>query len=316
MQILIVQSPHYDFNAATLIQGLINTNILDEENKLILGSVESSNYASDIKLEPEDVGHFANDSDIIFLCSNQGVQEHYLNNINNWKERVVYIDGEDVYDFNRDPDDFLLYFKREKRLSVHHKENVRPMPFAIEDRYYRCFPLWEDGSFYKRKWNLSCMFGPHDNTKPWRSEIERSLIDKNYVQSFIGSLYGGGGYVTVDTGNRDHLDYYTVMSQSKLAVDAHGAHECNSARYWEILANGSCLITRKNLIDMPYALIDGKHCLEYTTVDDLLSIIDNMYHTDFALARDISYESYHYCLENHRTHSRAKYILEQIREKI
>lgn len=324
MQILVIQSPHYDFNAATLIQGLINLKLSNDEwANLQLGAVEQSNYAIghiiDISLPEEDIVPYGRDSDIIFLCSNNGVRENLLDQIvttEDYNKKVVYVDGEDVHQFKKNPENFLLYFKREMRLDQQHADNVRPMPFASEDRYFQQYHSIEGGqmleNFSSRRYSLTCMFGPHDNSKPWRQTIEETLKAMNYKDSFIGQLYGGGKSSSIDTGGRDHVDFYSVLCRSKLSVDAHGAFECNSARFWEIVANASCLISRKNLIHMPNPFVNGVHFFEFRDTDELIGIIDNCYSDNFKRAAEVAMAGYWHTIKYHTTEERVRYMMKEV----
>ena len=73
MQILVVQTKHYDGCAATLIEGL---NFLSMQKVLSFNCTENSNYAYsgelDFSIRDEDIKHFADDADIIIIISFTG----------------------------------------------------------------------------------------------------------------------------------------------------------------------------------------------------------------------------------------------------
>ena len=170
MKILVIQTPHYDFNSATLIEGLHC--LIEKGEDIQLGCTEESNYAKTDKwnyhLNDSQITTWIHEADIFAVTSNQGVREDLLNNT----DRVVYIDGEDTYPYKKDPSNYVLYFKREMRLSEEHVDNVRPFPFGIERRYYQQYsPDIQKDVF------LSCMFGPHDDYKPWRKWIEQTCAN-------------------------------------------------------------------------------------------------------------------------------------------
>ena len=306
MKILVIQSPHYDFNAATLIQGLHNCIINGAPHELMC--TERSNYAeldgyySHYEEDENVLKKFAISADLIILCSNNNVKEYIA--FDTGRDDIVYVDGEDVHENKKNPMDFRFYFKREMRLNKKHHWNVHPFPFACEDRYFSAFKPLE------KKFSVACMFGPHDNTKPWRTNIEEWLKQAKIPDSVIGQLYGGEAvYPKLDTGGRDHSDYYQVLANSKISVDAHGAYECNSARYWESLANGCVLLTRSNLIHMPYMYEDKIHLFEFEAEADLI------YYIQYLITHDekrieMAKSAYEYTKKYHTTRARAEYLLD------
>jgi len=308
IKILIIQSPHYDFSGATLIEGL---HILQAKGEVEVFTAESSNYASGL-----DYSHqLANDADIlqygretadlVVKTSNQAVRSDLVESIDR-PEKTVFIDGEDTHPYIEDPKKYPLYFKREMRLDVDHPKNVKPFPFAIENRYIHNPNEWED-----RKFDVACMFGPHDSTKPWRREIEDKLNDMDLENSVIGQLYGGvPDRQDIDTGNRDHPDYYNVLALSKIAVDAHGAHECNSARFWESLACGCLLVTRRNLIHMPHPFENGIHMFEFQDPLSLGYIIPNLLKDDTTMQK-IANEALVHAMNFHTTEARVNQFLSE-----
>lgn len=318
MKILVVQTPHYDFCAASLIEGLNDLEIAGEVDELYCA--EASNYGanglkgSQAVLDHYEAKQYAKDkADVVIVTSNNNVKEDIVDGLAD-KSKVVYIDGEDVFQYKKNPHDFALYFKRELRkegMVVH--PNVRPFPFAAEKRYFR-YKSWFD-----KKYAVSCMFGPHDETKPWRTDIEKALLAAKLQDSIIGAVYGGAALSNIDTGNRDHSNYYEALALSKMSIDAHGAYECNSGRYWESLANNCCLFTRKNLIDMPYPFIDGEHLIEFETPEELVGkiefYIDNMHCIEHeTYIKNIAKAGYKHLKTYHTTKARSSYLLSECKK--
>jgi len=272
---------------------------------------ERSNYAeldgyySHYEEDENVIKKFAMSADLIILCSNNNVKEYLA--FDTGRTDIVYIDGEDTHPYKKDPKDFAIYFKREMRLDQEHSDNVKPFPFACEDRYFTPFNPKD------KKFNVACMFGPHDDTKPWRTDIEGWLKQANIPDSVIGQLYGGYAvHSTLDTGGRDHSHYYKVLAQSKMSVDAHGAYECNSARYWESLANGCLLLTRKNLIEMPNPYMHGHDIYEYETEQHLMDFITYLMEND-VVRIEMAKSSFRHTKECHTTAARAEYLLNEVR---
>jgi len=313
--ILVIQTPHYDFCSASLIQGLIELKRLGED--IEIKCVETSNYA-----EVKDKYTYADFDDKFlkkcaktdhFLCiltSNNNVQEHIAEQINR-PENTIYIDGEDTSPYKKKPEDFPLYFKREMMLDIEHPHNVRPFPFAAENRYFNLqrfgIRSWKDKTF-----NVSCMFGPHDDTKPWRRVIEAKLKTMELENSSIGPLYGGSPKAIIDTGNRDHSDYFHVLALSKISVDGYGAFGCNAARFWESLANQCCLITQPIKIHMHKPFLLDEHLLEFKNTENLEDYIK---YSDPEAIEKIAKNGFNHLRKYHTTEYRAKYLIDQCRNE-
>ena len=311
MKIAIISTPYYDFCASTLIEGL---QVLSTIENIQFACTEKSNYAeyedySSKYLDEREFIKFANEADVIVETSNNGVKTHLLNDINH-SEKLVYIDGEDVYHNKRDTKDFVLYFKREMRKSIQWPSNVRPFPFAAENRYFKIL-------HGKRTIDVSCMFGPHDNTKSWRVDYQNTALDiakENECTYQIGPIYGGSNVVeSIDTGNRNHKNYYNILNQSLISIDAYGSYGCNSGRFWEILAAGACLFTTENLIHMPHLFEDGVNCIEYSNVGELKEklryCLKNREYT-----KNIAREGFLHLSKHHTTLERAMYFVDEIRK--
>ena len=139
MKILVIQSPHYDFNAATLIQGLHNCIENGALHKLICA--ERSNYAeldgyySYYEPDENTIKKYAISADLIILCSNNNVKEYLA--FDTGRDDIIYMDGEDTHPYIKDPNNFALYFKREMRLNLDHPNNQllfvysRPSQFLL-----------------------------------------------------------------------------------------------------------------------------------------------------------------------------------------
>lgn len=313
MKILVVQTPHYDFCSASLIEGLEELERRNIIDKLMCS--ERSNYANipgkhNYHCDNDDeLIKFGKEADLIIMTSNQGVKEHIIDEINR-REVTVYIDGEDTSPYRKEPHNFPLYFKREMLLSEEHPDNIRPFPFAAENRYfaYGKMNMKPDD----KKINVACMFGPHDDMKHWRVGIENALKEAKIPESIIGQLYGGGSATTIDTGSRDHADYFSVLSMSKISVDAYGAYGCNAARFWESIANKCMLLTQPVLIHMPYPFEKGFHYIELEE-ETVAQNIDTLLTSNSWLA--IASYAYEHLKKYHTTKARAQYLLDECKKE-
>jgi len=317
MKILIIQSPYYDFCSSTLIEGLID---LSKEKDIELLCSEESNYAKTSKYnfcceDEQDLISFGEKADIIVLCSNNGVKEYLIERIRASILKTVYLDGEDTSPYKKDPVNFVLYFKREMLKSIIHPGNVISFPFAAENRYFNKSKNKSfDELWFSKNIDFSCMFGPHDEMKPWRKRIEEKLLElqlEKYFNSQIGQVYGGKFYIDIDTGNRDHEHYYTTLLRSKISFDAYGAHGCQAARFYEILANGCCLATQQSRIYMPdnKEFVDGYDSIVYSE-NDIEEKLDFCLNDEVKLY-NIAKNGFEFVNEYHTSKARAKFFLKQ-----
>lgn len=309
-KVLVIQSPHYDFNASTLIEGLVT---LENKNEVEFHCTETSNYGFkhlgyDNSLTEEEAIEYGKEADIIALCSNNSVKEHICDKIC-MPEKTVYIDGEDTSPYKKNPEDFVLYFKREMLKSIEHPDNVKPFPFGCENRYFYAEKLSNE-MFNKKSFNVACMFGVHDDTKPDRRWIEQTLIDMDLKNSHIGQMFGGNAFTTIDTGNRDHEYYYKVLAHAKISVDGYGAYQCNACRFWESLANGCCLLTQPILIHMPNEFINNEDLIEFSTPEDLKEKVNFLLENP-DICMKIAKKGYNKTYTYHTTEARAKNFLNE-----
>jgi hypothetical protein len=322
VKILVVGTPEYDFCAATLIEGL---RCLQETYDLEVVCSERSNYATvegkwhtsltDFYKTEQDCSDFGDDADIVIITSNKGVKEHLVKP--KWVNKTVYIDGEDLPDYRKSPKEYMLYFKREMLRDRKHKNNVLPFPFAAERRYFR-FPDKEFNEIWERKnKDVTCMFGPHDSTKPWRTTIEEALKRMELENSFIGQSYGGGSHANtkLDTGGREHYNYFQALADTRISIDGYGAYGCNAARFWESLANGCFLFTQKIRIFLPDRFIIDGALEEFLDEDDMVSRLGWLLNEGRPRLQKVARNGYLALKEHHTTEVRAKYLITECQNK-
>lgn len=317
MKILVIQTPEYDFCSATLIEGL---HCLIEEGQDIelvtseygnYGQTNQWNYCVDDEAKLIKCG---NEADIVVVTSNRNVKEFLVQD--SWKDKLVFIDGEDTYPNIKDPSNYVLYFLREMRLSEYHADNVRPFPFGIERRYYQCMPHNFSEAELSKDIPVSCMFGPHDDMKPWRRWIESTLMENEKEGWVVGQNYGGNrshfNQVEVNTGDRDHFNYYNVLARSKITIDGYGAYGCNAARFWEGLANGCLVFTQPLLIHMPPS-DSGCYFIQFSDKADLMIRLE-YYLKHPRLLSILAKRGFEYGKKFHTTKARAQYFLRECKE--
>ncbi len=309
MKLLIIQTPEYDFCVATLIEGLSLYTLVNDDVEFMCS--EKSNYAQENWTQNEnEIISYGKSADYIILTSNNRVREYLIEQIDPEHKKTIYLDGEDVSYFKKNPVDFIFYFKRELMLTeTMVNENVFCFPFAAELRYFsevNFDKLWESKDI-----DLICSFGPHDNTKPWRQEIENTLSSMKLLNAHIGQIYGNNIDV-IDTGNRNHRNYYELLKKSRIAIDAYGAFGCQSGRLYESLANGCCLITQSNRIQMPYNFVDTEDVLEFKNMDELRGNVEYLLKSPEVMKKMARSGFEHLC-KHHTTLARAQYFLKVIK---
>jgi spore maturation protein CgeB len=95
-----------------------------------------------------------------------------------------------------------------------------------------------------------------------------------------------------------------------MSVDAYGAHGCNAARFWEIIGQGSLLITQPVMIFMPYPFLEGQDYWEFKDMDQLEFVVryalDNPDQT-----ADMAKSAHSHALQYHSSPARVIYMLRE-----
>lgn len=292
MNISFVVPPNYDFLIATLIEGLIDLghNIVTSEN---------SNYGHFLKRR--EFVNFSNKADLLVISSGSYCDYSILKYIKN--DRVVFVDGSDFPSL----DNLLEYsinlvFKRE--LLYQSSRFIYPLPFAAEKRYFNDFNNIR---------NIVSFISTHNNY--YRRSIYNFI--KN-TRADIKNIFMGG------TGERSYNGisglpsptpkYYTLLNRSIASINFPGkGWDC--ARYWEIIANKSCLITPKIEIIIPNQFVDGIHYLSFSTLSELNEKIQYCLENPDS-AMEMANRAYDHLLKYHTTKERAKYFLDVIDSRL
>ena len=298
MKILCIHPPHFDHSFATLSEGLKE---LKKEQEIEIKWTAKSNYADEKHiLSDGEAIEFGKEANLILVTSNNGVKHHIHEAIGDYS-KTIYIDGEDSYQYRENPSRFAVYFKREMRLETdHHLSNVVPLPFAAESRYF----YWKEGT--EKELDLSCTFGPSDDSKPWRPKIEDALKRAHFENSFIGQVSPSMWQQEGKTAGSD--EYYWTIARSKVSVSARGGQGANiCGRQFEVLANFSCLVDQRIYVAFDYPLINGIHYVAYDNENDVVDAVK------YALEEDrwaeIAKNSYEYTKKYHTSKARAIYFL-------
>ncbi len=291
MKISYINPPVFDYLSSTLIEGL-----KDLGHEVI--SLNESNYGS--KIARKKFIKATNSSDLLIIGSGAFICYNILKDI--FHDKVVYIDGSDY------PEIYLpngikinLVFKRELLRISDFAENklIFPLPFGAEKRYFQESKLNKD---------IDVSFISSLNNYMRRSAhqaLSKKFKGRSYIEGTGERAYDGIAKKPLPTPN-----YYNLLQRSFTSINIPG-YGWDCARYWEIIANRTCLITQRLEIKIPYPFIENEHFLAFSNIEEMVEKID------FALSRrnlikEIVENAYDHLVQHHTATRRAEYLLEQI----
>jgi hypothetical protein len=312
-KILILNNPHYNHSAATLIEGLIKNK---EEYGLDLYITTPYNYAmmkgkwDNVVYSKSIVEQLVHKCDVIVT-----VNDHFTPVViptEAKKHKGVYLDSNDHDDYLDSPLNYKFYLKREMKIDKEHLENVFPFWFAAEDRYYFAgVDMDFEEIWSKKKTSLSCMMGI-DEAKPWRNEISNILKwafegRKDFV---LDPVYGGFDDSEIDTGGRHWSNFFDALIDSKVSVDSYGAGMANNTgRFFESIACGCALFYQPITTHIANPFTDGENIVIYNSTANLVDKI-NAFIDDDQKLKEIAYAGFNHMLNYHTTKRRGYEFLE------
>ncbi len=254
MKIVCLQSPLYDLVTASISEGL-------QELGHEIIAAETSNY-----LKGESRVNFrkaAESADVILDFSGFDVRRDLLDGIEH--PARFFVDGGDEQEFHVYPGiRYRGVFKRElnKQWAGLDRERIFPLPFAAEKRYFL-------GETLKR--DIEVSFAANLSTNVWRYSVNQRLLNRKHPGIYVGNT---GECVHGTVGNAlSTPKFHELLRRSRVAVSVAGrGYDC--ARYWEILASGAMLLTQKPDIVVPHPLQDGRHSIEYRSLEEFEEKLD------------------------------------------
>ena len=159
--------------------------------------------------------------------------------------------------------------------------SVHPLPFGVEDRVISRFN--ENPEYL-----LSCMVRTSRVLE--RNKLvdflreKQKYIDKIFLnlipydeESWLEMERMGAADISLGRDNRGYANhnkaYYQQLNNSFACISIPGGG-FETFRYWEILASGSLLVSKRNALQMPSELVEGEHYLGFDTIDELEKIIE------------------------------------------
>lgn len=196
------------------------------------------------------------------------------------------------------------------------KNRVYPFPMGLEKRFQSEFN-------YNPEFELSCMVTPHLDD---RAELIELLNAMNYPRMFIGTIppsdadvqwmvdngvchpdaakLGGAGFM-------QNRSYYEQIRNSRACISLPGGG-FDTLRFWEILGQGSLLISKRVAIELPYPLQECEHYMAFDTKEELESVLEWLYKKPEEADR-IRRQGYDYAMKYHTSQARAEYFVNIIR---
>ena len=242
------------------------------------------------------------------------------------KDKVVMIDVSDFYIMEYGeyegghPIYSKIYFKREKNLDDEYPDNVEPLPFSAERRYFTSGKNF-DNIWGNKDLNLSCLFrySGHSHGPIGREEIKKAINEKYYddPKCITKNVFGRSSDDGIDKkiegkeigkAVRHHHKYFDVISKSKINIEGlPGNTAFYTGRMMESLANGCCYFypTPSYNIDFPNGLIDGKDFIIYHSAEDLIEKIE-YYLSHETEMKSIAENGFNKLLKYHTSEVRAK----------
>ena len=266
--------------------------------------------------------HFHNKDGLRIDLHEYALQHH--------KDKVVMIDVSDFHIMEYGayagghPNYFKTYFKREKNLDDKYPDNVEPLPFSAERRYFA------SGKDFNKMWdnkdlNLSCLFrySGHSHGPTGREEIKKAINEKYYdnpkcvTKNVFGRSYDDGIDKEIEGKEigeavRHHHKYFDVISKSKINIEGlPGNTAFYTGRMMESLANGCCYFYPTPIynVDFPNGLIDGEDFIIYNDENDLINKIE-YYLSHEEEMRTIAGNGFNKLIKYHTSEVRAKEFID------
>lgn len=182
------------------------------------------------------------------------------------------------------------------------KTKIYPLPFSVEKRYVTEFNLPKTKITYISTLN-----------NYYRRSLQEFLINMNIDNDilYIGNT-GERSYSGISGLPSPTPKYYKLLAESIASINYPGkGWDC--ARFWEIIASKSCLISPEIDINIPNPFIENIHYLKFTTLEEL------GFQIKFCLdnpnkALEIANNAYLHMLRYHTSKQRAKYLVDTIKD--
>ena len=193
-----------------------------------------------------------------------------------------------------------------------------PFPFSIEKR---CQGIFNN----KPQFMLSCMLS--DDRVMERKKIIELLKIKQLPDAFIGKISEDKDSILEMEGMNGfdpdlphdlagyafhNKNYYHQIQQSRACISVPGGG-FDTFRFWEVLGQGSLLISKRIAIRMPNPPVEGTHYMAFDDIEELKALIEWLYNNPDN-ADQIRYDGWKYALKYHTSRARAEYFMEILKQ--
>ena len=249
---------------------------------------------------------------------------HYM--LVNHRDKVVFIEPGDLKNYYENkigyadhsecqPPYYRVYFRREKDLDKKYNDNVVPIPFSAEKRYFT------GGKEFERIWlNKKIDMVSLFREKPWEGNNSRTKIKKILVKNFENNNKCIVDYLSLSHTVHDvspkpgfgrvHREESEAFLQACISVDGEPGHGCYyTDRMFKSLAAGCCLFlpTPAYNVDFPNGFKDRVDVIIYDkeNLNDLIEKIKYYLNNKEELKR-IAKNGFNKLLKYHTSEVRAK----------
>lgn len=195
------------------------------------------------------------------------------------------------------PNSKFTYFKREC-YPQDEAAGIIPLPFAVVRS-----SVWEKPQgFFKpaeKSIDVFCRFGQTNDG------LRAEVLDFLHV-------WKAQTHYSIDCSTQplNHTAFIGAIAEARIAIDAWGGGDC-CARFYEIVGNKTLIAYQKYNIVVPNPYTDGKNCIEYSSIDELRSKLEDVLSNHSKLI-----EMTRACVEHtelyHTARARALYMLKHM----
>lgn len=211
---------------------------------------------------------------------------------------------------------FLRVFLKNILLTFLYKNKIHSFSLGIEDRFI--------GEFNNApQYSFSCMLRAHNDERKELLAILKSLNVNNSFYELISPSQKAIEIMTKKGSCHPHYiheggigmaqneDYLNQISNSLACISIPGGG-FDTLRFWEILARGSLLVSKRIDIEIYNSLEEGVHYLAFDTKKELEELMQFVLQNPEKVNK-IRKNGYKFALKNHTSVSRAEYFLQKVR---
>lgn len=272
---------------------------------IVEGFKELGHKVYEFTEESQVINHSLQCFDLIIEFSNRHVDSSITKELENNYRKAIYINGEDFRDdhpYNiewkcfRRPEDFPLYFRREMYTHSPRLPHEYSLQFGVYPKYLDFYNEDKEGFIY-----------PSNGEYPNRREVIRYIQEKK-LPIALGRKGNFRHSFTVTASN----DYYQYINKAEVIISSLGWGE-DTARFWEAVSTGACVISERFHLDLEHPFIDGENVLFFDHPYEIEGIIKKIQSGEID-AKEIGRKGREHALNHHMIMDRAQYVIDKALE--